>query len=685
MRLSHLTAVATLVALLGAMLVSVGSVSAVSRDKYVCIETSDTDATLITAEVQSDGSAAPANAVHLVTTSGAVAPSLATVNAEPPETSACPSGVAKDEAVYVVRKGADSYGWSATQDGPAQLSISFSDTDGIIPNDGTGISVTVDIVGGGQTDIQSEITTSTLAWIRVSGELDGHERFTGDGGVRTIDSEGDMLAVAAATKMGRTFPIIVPKGTTPGEYTVSASLSIVDSTSTDGPDDGDAPDARTLTASKPFTVGDAGTNVSDATLSLASGQEASVAANTDPVMFELSILNSLGKPSNVGTGTAAVPVVIVAPGGTIDYGDGFMASGTNQTAVKNTVKFTVAKATAGTVDVKALVVSGSVAESETITLTFTGSVATVSLSEPATTLLNQAVGTRDDPDTDANEDDDPRDSLTLTLTAADSAGNVVSPTKVANSAIVIKDPDGVHVGTGKIARMAADPAKKAIQITLTSDGSASAPLDSGEYTIEVTSGGKKATSTFIVAAGAADIALEVESNKDPLELGAVITVTATVTDAGGLSVGNGTTVDFSTGGALELDDVGNVMGIKTKDGMATARFIVSKGDGLATIIAESGSATGTTTVSLPAPEAEAMPVEEASVGCLSNLSGFSTWSCGVESSASEIFGLVSARGVTAIHLHNGTAWVRYSVVDGAMVPGSSDFMVTENDILYISN
>ena len=36
-------------------------------------------------------------------------------------------------------------------------------------------------------------------------------------------------------------------------------------------------------------------------------------------------------------------------------------------------------------------------------------------------------------------------------------------------------------------------------------------------------------------------------------------------------------------------------------------------------------------------------------------------------------------------LWNGSAWVRYSVVDGTMVPGSSDFMVAENDILYISN
>ena len=55
------------------------------------------------------------------------------------------------------------------------------------------------------------------------------------------------------------------------------------------------------------------------------------------------------------------------------------------------------------------------------------------------------------------------------------------------------------------------------------------------------------------------------------------------------------------------------------------------------------------------------------------------------SSASELFGLVSGRGATAIHLWNGSMWVRYAVVDGSEIPGSSDFTVAEDDILYISN
>ena len=46
--------------------------------------------------------------------------------------------------------------------------------------------------------------------------------------------------------------------------------------------------------------------------------------------------------------------------------------------------------------------------------------------------------------------------------------------------------------------------------------------------------------------------------------------------------------------------------------------------------------------------------------------------------------MVTGRGVSAIYQWIGSTWARYSVVDDAMVPGSSDLMVTEKDILYIS-
>ncbi len=321
--------------------------------------------------------------VNLAIGTGVVSNEAAQPDQDPVTTvSGCPTGVAAEEAVYVVRKGADSYAWSATQDGSARLVISFSDTDGVIPNDGSGISVTVDIVGGGQTHVQDGIQKAELEWIRVSGELDGRETFR-DATPPTL------LNVHSIDKDMRTFGIIVPKGTTPGEYTVSASVIFNDASA-------DVADDKKLTDDEPFTVGDAGTNVSSATLSLASGQSDTIQAGTTAtVKFDLSILNSLGKASNVGTGNAAVPVLIVAPGGDVAGYDGF--DGDDEKAVMNKVSFTVGRATPGMVSVKAIVVGGSVAETAPITLTFTGPQDSVSLSDATSTLLNQKVGERDNP------------------------------------------------------------------------------------------------------------------------------------------------------------------------------------------------------------------------------------------------------------------------------------------------
>ena len=55
------------------------------------------------------------------------------------------------------------------------------------------------------------------------------------------------------------------------------------------------------------------------------------------------------------------------------------------------------------------------------------------------------------------------------------------------------------------------------------------------------------------------------------------------------------------------------------------------------------------------------------------------------STASELFDLVAGHGATALHLWNGSALVRHSVVDGNEIPGSTDFMIDEDDILCISN
>ena len=202
----------------------------------------------------------------------------------------------------------------------------------------------------------------------------------------------------------------------------------------------------------------------------------------------------------------------------------------------------------------------------------------------------------------------------------------------------------------------------------------------------------------------------------------MIKVTATVMDKNGAAVADGTLVEFTILGA-SLSAVGpghapittttskqlvNVAesgqtpkyeertltttsgGAKTKDGIVSVSYVaIGAGTAVVSATTEGGSASGVlrvmTTDSAVEEAVEAMPEEEASLSCLSNLSGFSAWTCDVEASASEIFGWLESRGATALHLNSAGMWVRYSVVDGILVPGSSDFTVTKSDILYISN
>ena len=679
-----LVALVALLALAVGMLATVSSALALDapRPDYQCLDDPDVTGTQLvvaTPGTPATGTgndvvaATPADPQHLNISNGEVG-DAAVLDGADLTTTTCAAGVAAGESVYVARVTESSYAWSATQDGPARLTLTLSDTDGIIPNDGSGISVTVNIEGGGQTNNESDITVATLEWIRVSGALDGREP-TGETGIReNIDSVDAEM---------RTFEIVVPKGTTEGEYTVSALVSTyIDADNLIANPDATPPVVtKTLSAETTFTVGDAGDNVAFAELALAAGELANVGAGT-AVTLELSISNSLGNPSNLSATTTA-NVVIIAAGGDVTRTKGF----TDNDATGNKVRFTVTKTTPGTIDVKALVVgTGVVAETDTVTLSFAGAVDSLSLSEPTSTLLNQAVGTRDDPaTTDKNEDDDPRDSLTLTLTATDVGDNPVSPARVPNSAISIKDTNGDNVGTSKIGRNAAAPDKNAIKITLTSEGSAAAPLDAGDYTITVSSGGKKAEGSFTVASGAADISLAVASVPDPAALGSVLTVTATVTDESGLAVGNGTLVTFSTGGALKLDAVGSIAGIKTKGGDATVRFIVSQGTGLATIIADAGSATGTTTVALAAAEEEVVEVADVEpVDGLSQteLNNFASWSGEGSVSASEL--LAGIAGATGVLFYDGDSWQRYGVTDGQVIPGSRDFTVRSGQTIWIS-
>ena len=195
---------------------------------------------------------------------------------------------------------------------------------------------------------------------------------------------------------------------------------------------------------------------------------------------------------------------------------------------------------------------------------------------------------------------------------------------------------------------------------------------------------------FVVAGPAADIT----ADADPIEAterGQIISVTVTAQDANGNAVANGTGVTVTSS---DLDGDGDTVlrGVSahTKDSLGgeVSRDFVVIGPGAAVVIGDVGDAVGdpSRTVVISTAGAPAAPdCSEVGIAGLSATSGFATWSHDCDTSASALFTGLSARGSTAIHLWNGTAWVRYSVVDGSEVPGSSNFSVMGGDILYISN
>ncbi len=487
-------------------------------------------------------------------------------------------------------------------------------------------------------------------------------------------TDGDQPSV----RISATF-LVSTAGVPTGDYTVTASADSQEAATGRVT----ASDTETLTVTD-----DAGAGLGSATLSLGNVMDDNPATIKDETIPEsgtvlvggkinlvVQAFNSLGSKSNPGD---VSEIQVIAGGGRVDFGvtgvtGNVLREEETGERVGQTVKFSLSKANSkpGTVDVYALVIGpGTSITTETVTLTFSGTPTGLSVADATEALL--AVN-------EAGADDD---TVKLEVTATDDGGNKATP-PTRGVRIVITGPDDKSVLRSKID--ASQPTKSGTKyyITLTGKGTQAAPLAAGEYTVTVSQGELEDTATFNVAGAAANIELAVD-NTSPGDDDAFVTATATVTDKDGNSVSDGTEVTFgASGNGAILDLVGNA-GKMTKDGVATATFVVI-GDGRSVISAISGSGKAATTVNSTAGAADTAEAEEVTLGCLSETSGFATYTCDTASSASELFALVSGRGATAIHLWNGSAWVRYSVVNGNEVPGSTDFLVTDNDILYVSN
>ncbi len=583
-----------------------------------------------------------------------------------------------------------------------QYAIEFDDSDGTVK---AGQSVKVRISAKGAFD--NDASTATNLQVRLdvpstglyftSGTTDGSAAIAaGSTSQRVRIPNMDVNAITAGA--GPVFtttnlPTLSTAGAPDGEYTVTATVLAT---------------AERLKMNTVVTatlvVGDAGAAIGSATLSLDTGQKSTV-KNNGEVKLVVTSKNSLDENSNAGEVNS---VTLFAPFGDITHGtygniDGITTPAKNSVQLSENdvalddvgavTKFTVKSQNAGsrTIDVYAIVIGkdGS-ATTETLTLTFSGAPDALDLGEASATLLNQAVSNADSTTTPPTKDTDHRDVVSFSLSATDKAGNAIGTPDVTTTVTGPDDKDATAKFT--ISQDDANPDdtidNDKAKITVASKGTVTAPVPSGEYTLKVKSRtNTKLTdeSTFTVVGLTDNVSIEASAADEDGQIDVTVMVSA---DEEGTPVADGTAVSIE---AADLRGDGDKVLFltssdgKTKAGVAKATLI-EIGPGRAAIIATADGKTDVERVtSTYGAEDEAMPEEEAGLSCLSSLSGFSTWTCDVEASASEIFDWISSRGATALHLNSNRMWVRYSVVDGAMVPGSSDFMVTKSDILYISN
>ncbi len=610
---------------------------------------------------------------------------------------------------------------------PVSLSITVGNDSDDIFSDGVELPITIEVKNSENIDWQGIIAGAwpTFEWVSVSSSaiaIEGIAR-----GLELNDDDVELISNAGGRWYrfgGATGTLVVPTGVPDGDYTITARLRTPDNRNTSL--DITSPEEHEWLyweAETTITIGDPGTNVSAAELALGSepleatvngaplyvfdnpltsadetrAETDSAAADGGAIWVELTVNNSLGNLANGGglTSVSAIGAggrftIYPEAAGTPFYSVSGRPSRTaivdstgENSAVANPtdsvpltgkmwIKVEKTDKKPGPVTLYAVVIGddGS-ATSNSITLNFTGAPDSIALAESASSLRSVNL---------IEDDAAVKDTIKLELTAQDAGGGVVAP-DLSGYSLRVTGPDDKPVSATNISR--SQPAKGTdgkYYITLTNEsGTAAAPLAPGAYTLSAKKGDLEAEVGFAVAGPTSSVVLNSESDSaGALE---VITVTATLTDKDGNAVSDGTDITISASDASILAPVG-VAATATKDGAASSKFAVV-GTGRTIVTGESHGVVDVIVFDNSASGAAA--TSAVGLSCLSAHSGFATYSCDADTTAAELFALVSSRGATAIHLWNGDAWVRYSVVDGEQVPGSSDFQVITNDVLYISN
>ena len=327
----------------------------------------------------------------------------------------------------------------------------------------------------------------------------------------------------------------------------------------------------------------------------------------------------------------------------------------------------------------------------TRSVSITGPFHTLEIAEPSTGILN--VGT---PDAGADRDD--RDLLYLAVAAQDAAGNSITvpdtaslthggPRAIPTHRLTIIAPDGKRNPAGISARWARNPFGQGLAvdaagnplIEIDVDAVPSAALRSGEYTLEARVNRQNWSRAFRVGGGPAAIAFDAPASVAILN--ARISVTVTVTDAEGLPVVDGTPVTFSEQ-RIGINPVLVLLSPatqRTSGGKASVEMLVVNAGGAYVKATAGGIA------NLQPVRSAAAPVAPATTESLSVTArnSFTTWLSERPVSASSL--LSALTDVSGVWLWTGERWVGYSIADGLLVPGSTDFNVELGSILWLSS
>ena len=337
----------------------------------------------------------------------------------------------------------------------------------------------------------------------------------------------------------------------------------------------------------------------------------------------------------------------------------------------------------GTADVRAVVrlTDGRTVSAAPLRVSLTGPPAALTLDgSPGAGLLG--VDTPDE-----GEDPDARDTVTLAVTATDAHGAKVDVPETGLSAW-LTGPDDARITRGveiswPLLDADGNPALDFHgnrQVRIDVDRASDDPLPNGEYTLTVRSRSLTAARTLIVSGEAATVALS-EPEPQPV-LNGQFTVRATVADASGAPVPDGTRIRWAAEPLLETTSVVQLNADRvTAGGEASATYLAVAG-GRTSVRATVGQISNIRLVEVSNTPPRTEPLTIAEQLTHRALNRPVSWLGEGMVSASEL--LAAVEGATTVQLWQYGRWIRYGVESGQVTPGSFEFMASNGAVLWFS-